>query len=1147
MALNWIFGGSGFGKSHYVYNEIMQRSENEPDKTYIVIVPEQFTMQTQKDMVMLSKAKGIMNIDVLSFVRLAYRVLEGTNALKVPVLEDEGKGMIIRKILKEHDGEWKTFGKNIGRLGFVEEIKSIVTEFIQYRIDEDEIKVMKNNVSKHSILDNKLSDLNLVYRYFKEYMEEHYIASEELLSILADYVADSGLLKDCVMCIDGFTGFTPVQYVLLKELMKVCGDIYITVTIDRNEKITDEFAVDDLFYMSKDFISKCNKIAKQTGTEISEPVWTGREDNTGYRFVEAPEIGLLEKEIFRNNKAVKQEKNEAVKIYEAINPYEEAGYVVWKIRNLVKNNGLRYRDIAIISGDTALYQRIIGKELEKCQIPYFADNTRNVLDNVFVNMLVSLLNVVNRDFEYRSVMSLLKNGFVRDFIDICDDYTDDIDNYLYASGMRGFSSWKKEWKDNKKSRTCNRLVNEGREKVLEVFGDVVTKLKKSVTVEDYTKSLYEFIVAFEMRDILDKIAEEYENSGDKVLGKEYSQIYRIVINLFDQMVLLMGDEKVSIKEYGDLLKTGFNEASVGVIPPGSDCIIIGDITRTRLKDIKVLFFVGVNDTIVPQIVKSGGFLSELEREILYDNDARLAPTFKERIFNERFYLYLALTKPSKELSISYCLHNDNGDEMEPSSIIGEINRLYKNGCLILRDYASWSTESSLENDGGRTRSINGLRKYVAGVLTKEEEEKWLKIYGAVSNDTDSRAYDSAFFVAEDSHISKDIAKKLYGKDIEGSVSRLEMYAACSFAHFMRYGLKLEERGAFELNIPDVGIMFHQVIEEFSLRLKHLHLRWRDVEEENIGVWTEEICDRVCREYGDGIVDSDARNGYMKDRIVRIAKSAISRLASHMKVGMFEAESYEVMFSNISDADSLNLNLENGSKMKLKGRIDRLDVCETDDKVFYKIIDYKSGDKKFDLTGLYYGLNMQLIVYLSAGGDIERKKHPDKLVIPAGAFYFHVDDPVVDNSNNNAGALAKKFRMQGPVNMDYQIPRYIDTSLGDIGEDVPMNGMVSSDVINVKVTKTCDFDLHSEVLDNEKFGYMINHAYEKMNSFGNAIVEGDVAAAPYKLNGEESCKYCPYHSICGFDVRLNGYNYRKLADKSDEQIWEEWRQKYGKED
>lgn len=1145
MSLHWIFGGSGAGKSYYLYHKVVAEASKKPDTNFLIIVPEQFTMQTQKDMVMLSENKCIMNIDVLSFMRLAYRVLEETPALEKPVLEDEGKGMVIRRILREHSSEWKTFGSNINKPGFVEEIKSIITEFLQYRVNEETIGDLQKNSAKRYALASKLQDLELVYRYYTEYMEKRYISVEEILTLLADYASSSPLLKDSVMCIDGFTGFTPVQYELLQELLKVCKDVYITVTIDKEADPFMPSETFELFYMSKCFIKKCMEAAEKSGVTADDIHWTGRKkDGIPWRFVDNPELALLENRLFRTDShnsdtglAVtlqSETKERSFHLYESYNPYEEVSYCIWKLRQIVRVKGLRYRDIAIVTGNVEMYGRLFENELGELGIPCFLDNSRSVLDNSFVDMILAIFDIVSGGFKYNHIMRFLRNGIVRDYLDFGSDESDILENYLLATGIRGESMWEKEWSSRSRDIYDMDVVNNCRQKLISLLTEFYTKIKSSKTVLDYSKALYEFLADNKMSVYLLEKAESYEQQNRPIEKKEYEQIYRIVINLLDQMAELMGDEQVSCKDYVAMLTTGFSEASVGVIPPGVDSVIIGDIERTRLKDIRVLFFVGVNDGVIPKAVKTGGFLSDMEREFLLENGAELAPTVRERIFTERFYLYLMVTKPSEELYVTYSSKNCSGETLEISPFIRQLTDILGD-VVVERNYNSLSTETKIGNDYGRSWWINGLRDFIedknndvhTDLSWQELHREWMKQPGG------DRTLENAFFTGEKSSISSQIANMLYGKEIRGSISRLERYAACAFAHFLQYGLGLKERKEYKVDVPDIGSLFHQIIEQFSARLNQNKMSWRDTNDEIIAKWTTEITDKVCQGYDEGVLYSSERSAYMKDRLERISSSSLRALATQMKAGRFEAKAYEISFEQIADIDAMNLELDNGNVMHLVGRIDRIDECNTDDTVYVKVIDYKSGNEKFSLQKLYYGLKMQLIVYLTAATQIEQKEHSDKLVVPAGAFYFHVDDPVVENEDQLFGS----YKLNGPINGKLPVPFLLDNALK--GPDDKLKSGAVSEVIAAAVTKSGAYDARrSRVVDDKAFDNMKKHVKLKMKEFGNGILSGDTSIEPYIMDSENPCTYCGYNAVCGFDIRMSDNNYRPMSKKSDEDIMKE---------
>ncbi len=1134
MALHWVFGSSGSGKTHYLYNHVISLSKEESSGQYLVIVPEQFTMQTQKDLVMLSEAKGIMNIDVLSFMRLAYRVLSDTTALDKPVLLDEGKGMVIRKLLLLHEKEWKSFGHNIKRAGFVEEMKSIITEFLQYGIDMKELDRLKKESLERRLLHTKLGDLTLLYKYYISYMEGRYISAEEILKLLADHVEGSELLRDAVIVFNGFTGFTPIQYVLLSKLLHVAKDVYISVTIDRDADPFMPAKPYELFYMSKTFIKKCMDIARIGNVEVSEPVWTGKDNGRiPWRFVNNKDMQRLSANLFRQNNIQKAEavSDGTIHIYEAVNPYEESEFIIWKINYLVRKCGMRYRDIAVIVGDMSLYGRLIKDEFESAHIPYFMDYNRSILNNSFIDMVLSLLMIAGQGMLYENVMRFLRNAIVRDYLHFDSGITDELDNYLLATGIQGNRLWNMQWESTDE-------LNELRVRLTELLAPFVEKMKEAQTVTDYTLALYAFIKEHNIEGAVNLIAEEYGNNHNPYGKKEYEQIYGILISLLEQMTELMGDEELSVKEYMELLKVGITESDVGVIPIGMDAVIVGDILRTRLKHIKVLFFAGVNEGIVPGNVGVGGFISDVEREYLGKCGAMLAPTARERVFAERFYLYLNATKPSDMLYISYSARSCGGDELAPSSFIRQINDIMGD-IPVEHNYGGEGIYGRLGTDKGRSYWIDSLRQSAAGDEEAGRDECFLALHkNYMKQYCDREIFESAFYIGDSSMISKETAELLYSKEIISSISRLEKFGACAFAHFLRYGLMLQERKEYKIDIPDIGNIFHNIIEGFSQRLDTEKISWRMLTDDIISKWTEEIATRVCAEYGNGVMNSTGRYSYMKERILRISESAIAALCRHMKAGAFEQMAYEVSFDRIIGAPSLNYELENGNMMHLTGKIDRIDICTEDDKVYVKIIDYKSGAHTFDVERLYYGLNLQLSVYLLAATDVLKAVYPDKTIVPAGILYFHINDPVFEENNKEKKGA---FIMRGAVNEKLPAPYLIDSNLGD--DTSLLHGGAVSEVIKAIVSKDGHFDKRSDVIPEAYFNYLTSAARDKMLSFGEKIMSGDTSIHPYMLGTEKACTYCKYRAVCGFDAKLKGNTYKKYKKTEENDIWKEWGEQY----
>lgn len=1149
MSLHWIFGSSGSGKDYYLYNTIIRLSKENPSGKYIVIVPEQFTMQTQKDMVMLSDNKGIMNIDILSFMRLAYRVLAETPELEKPVLADEGKAMVIRKLLREHSAEWKTFGQNILKPGFVEEVKSVITEFIQYDLSVKDIEDIKENIGKKRLLSAKLEDLTLLYGYYTEYMKSRYISAEEMLKLLAYYAPDSELLRDSVIAITGFTGFTPVQYVLLKKLFGVCRDVYIAVTIGKD---TDPFMPckkHDLFYMSTEYIRKCMDLAAECGVYVEEPVRTGKDGgNIPWRFADNPEMRYLERYLFRDD--LRRERlpvrNGAVNIYEAANPYEETGYVLWQINRLVKRHNLRYRDIAVVTGDTSLYGRLFEAEFGTAGIPYFIDYNRSILHNSFIDMILSLLAVCEKGFKYDTVIRFLRNGIVKDYLGFDSDSTDMLENFVRTTGVRGKKTWERQWTYEGRSGYDMDAVNDCRERIMSLLSPFYDGMREAQTVLEHSKVLYSFITENNINVAISGIAQKYGEAGRRTEQKEYDQIYRIFIGLIDQMTRLMGDEKLNTRDFTELLKTGINEAAVGIIPMGTDAVIVGDIERTRLKDIKVLFFAGVNDGIIPKALSAGGFISDIERQHLAQLGAQLAPTTKERAYAERFYLYLNATKPSERLYISYSRKSCAGAELRPSSFVKQIDDII-GGVEIKKDYSKWGVAGRLANDDGMDWWLKGLRE--CAKLENDCPDKhdgWIGLHKRyMKNDKNRQLFERAFFTGETGSMSKQTGAMLYNHEIIASISRLEKFGACAFAHFLEYGLKLRKRNEYQIKEPDMGIVFHSILERFAAQLSNKNMSWKDAKKELIDTWCEEICDTVCEQYNNGIFADSAKNEYMIERIKRISKRTIYAVAYQMQQGQFEQTAYEISFRELSHLSALNYDLGNGDIMRLTGKIDRIDTYETDDSIYVRIIDYKSGKSKLEIENIYHGLDMQLPVYLMAAEEALSSTADGKTVVPAGMFYVHIDDPVIDadktDVSNIEESMHRQFIMNGLVCDREDVIGINDGKLA--GKEAAAAG-AKSDVVNVGLNKGGAVAKRSDAVPMRYFDYIKKAVTDKMLDYGRRIIDGEIGIEPYKIKNSIPCTYCEYSSVCGFDVRFEGNSYRKLTDISKEDVWKEWEEKYG---
>ena len=1127
MSLRFCFGPSGSGKSHRIYEEIMQRAAEEPGRNFLIIVPDQFTMQTQKDLVMRSDRDGILNIDVLSFGRLSHRILEEVGTKEMPVLDDTGKSLVLQKVAADLKEQLPAMGSLLHKQGYIHEVKSAISEFMQYGISTQDMDKLITSAQKRGALAMKLKDLKTLYRGFQDYIRDHFITTEETLDVLRRSLSKSKILKGSVVVFDGFTGFTPIQNRLIQELMRVCAETIITVTIGVGE---DPYKMDGeqkLFHLSKKTVADLEKLAAEAEVARGEALFV---KGGPTRIAKAPALHYLEQNLFRYQYEPYAGEQQEIHMFEALSPREEVHQTALYIRHLIREQGMSYRDIAVVIGDLEGYASYVETEFGQLEIPCFLDRTRGIVLNPMIEYIKSALQLYIKDFSYDTVFHFLRSGMA----DISREEIDELENYVIRTGARGYRTYSRlftrrteelqgnaEGSEQAEEKTMERL-----NRIRQQFMDAVEILHMGSQEKagDYVSHLYDFLEQNQVQQKLLNYQQQFEKEGDLSRAREYAQIYRLVMDLLDQVYELLGEEEISRQEFADILEAGFGEITVGTIPQNVDRIVVGDMERTRLKQVKVLFFLGVNDGNIPKNASKGGIISDMDREFLIESGTEMAPSPRQQMYIQRLYLYLNMTKPSEQLYLSYAKVNSEGKGIRPSYLIDTVRKLFP---AMSVEYPQ--NRSRLEQIEGRQEGARylaeELREYVEGTLPEEERQDFYLMYRAYEADAAGRDLltRAAFRRYRESGLSRIVARALYGQQLENSVSRLETYAACACRHFLQCGLSLQEREEFGFEASDMGTVYHAVLENFAGKLAESNLTWWDFTEDFAAKAVKESVEAYEATYGETVLYSSARNEYAITRMSRILTRTELTLQKHLKQGSFQPDDYELSFRFAEDLDSIHVDLSEDEKMHLQGRIDRIDVSEDTEHVYVKVIDYKSGNRKFDLAALYYGLQLQLVVYMTAAMEMESRKHPDKEIVPAALLYYHIDDPTIEtpveltDEQINEQILAK-LRMNGVVNSDPGVVERLDRYMQD-----------KSVVIPVEKKKDGSFSARSGVLSREEMQLISSYVDAKIRSIGREILDGKIAANPYEKGNEEACTYCAYKKVCGFDGSIPGYEKRQLED------------------
>ena len=1113
MSVQFILGKSGSGKTTYTYEKILKDATLHPQQNFFVIVPEQFTLETQKELVKKSPGHGIMNVDVLSFHRLAYRIFEETPGLIKTILEDTGKSMILRKVLSQHENELLYFKRGLKGEGFIDELKSLFSELYQYKVDEDTLEELIESSHDHPLMQQKLKDIALILEAFTSSMENNYMTAEELLPLLATVVGHTERLKNSVFVFDEFTGFTPCQYDVLRELCKVTEKIYITATIDAREDLFPHNNPYQLFYLSKDTFKHMADLCQDEGITFEQPLFVGKgEGKLPHRFEGRKDLEALEHNIFRYPSSQYKEQPEAVKISCHRSPKAEVEFVAREIERLVREEGYRYRDLAVITGAMEDNENILSRALTQMNIPFFMDTKKSMVENTFSQLILSLLHMFVYGMDYENTFSFLRSGLSP----LTDEETDLIENSVLASGIRGYSRWNSEWKN--KDEEINR-IRECVMRVVEPFYQVNPEQKH--TVKEFTKALDSFIKQGEYEEKLAQRAEQFEQAGETIVAKEYGMVYDAMYALFEQAEDLMGDEEVSLDEYTQILETGMDSLELGFVPPGNDTVIIGDVIRTRLKRVKILFFINVNDKIVPKGAKSPGLLSTRERELVAEHKIQLAPDAREGMFSEQFYLYANMTKPSERLYVTYSRLDGTGSTQRPSYLIDRLTKLFPQ--LVVDDIEKrpWQPSDILGMDNGFSYLLGHMKDAKFSDEAKQlyaefKRDKQLK-------DRMNKILDAWKTKRSEGKLSSYVTKLIYGDVLFGSVTRLELYGACPFAHFAKYGLDLRERKVYEIALPDLGNVFHHALERISGDLMSNHREWSELKGDDFSQLANDAIDHVVNEYNDTLFYETKRSEFIIHRMKRILTRTVWAIHEQMKRGDYKQSGYELEFGKLDHLDEVHLDLGEGKVMNLSGRIDRVDTLETDDDIYVRVVDYKTGSTSFDIGLVYYGLQMQLTVYLDTAMALERKQHEDKQIKPGGVLYYHIKDPVVRVMDQDAGPkdLLEQLKLDGYVNDDKKALEGMDKTLFET-----KGQSVSSLVTNVSLNKSGEMSSKSQVMPNEDWSYLLHTTRERMKEFGKNISQGDVRIAPYKLGERVACSYCPYGTVCGFNPS-QGDEFREL--------------------
>ncbi|MCI9063996.1 MAG: helicase-exonuclease AddAB subunit AddB [Clostridia bacterium] len=1107
MGLRIVYGKAGCGKSSFIYDEINKRIKNKENKKIYIITPEQFSFTAEQKL--MEGKKSIINAEVITFNRLAYRVINEIGGVTSTNLSKSGKAMLIYSILQQLKNDLVFLNKSNENIDLS---MRVITELKKHGIKPQDLKNEQENVQDR-YLKSKLNDITLIYENFEGKIANKYIDETDLLTILAQNVDKVNLLKNAIIYIDEFAGFTEQEYSAIKKIIEISDEVTITSCIDNLDFNTDPNT--DIFYQNKITVKKIIDLNE------SKEIKYIKLDNL-HRF-KNEELIYIENFLYNKKSKTYEKKPENINLFLAKNEYSEIENVAKQITKLVKEQNIRYKDISIITKNIEKYSNLTKAIFKKYEIPIFIDEKRDLSQNIIIQYVISILEIFIKNYSYESVFNYLKTGFV----EFEENDIFKLEKYCLKYGIKN-NKFKNDfiYGINENNKPDIDYFNEIRRNIINPLIELKNKINEEKNIKNIITQLYIFITNQNIEEKLNKKINKLKENNLLDLAKEYEESFKILINIFDEMILVFGEEeKITLEKFNEILKIGLRNSGLGKIPSMQDQVIMGDTDRSRSRKVKVVFIIGLNDGVFPSISRDEGFIDDKDRQTLKEDGIELAKGTLENLYDDNFNIYKAFTTSEEKLFLSYASSDGEGKTLRASSLIFKIKKIFPK---LIED-------SDIVSKDGNLEIVNEKKLYEDLILDINKIEKgenpeklFFTIYEYYNKNErykdllkENINYINYNFNENINNIN---IEKLYGNNLNTSISKLEKYNSCPYSYFLQYILKLKEKEELKIQNIDTGTFMHDVINEFFEETSGKKIELINITDEDIEQIIEQIIDNKLLKNNNYVFTATAKYKLLIARLKRIILKALKYIIQTIVQSEFNIQGTEVEFDEKGKYKPIILNLDNGKKVEITGKIDRIDVAKDQDNNYVRIIDYKSSVKSLDFSDIYSGLQLQLITYLDAVCNEED-------FVPAGILYFSLLEQII-NSNKKLteeeieDKIRNNFKMKGLILADVKVAQMHDKNL-----DKGMSKMVPA-----YIDKSGDLsNRRSSIATMEEFTKLQAHINRTIKDIANEIFKGNIELKPYYKNKKTPCEYCSYKSMCSFNSGICKNNYRYIEKLTKDEV------------
>jgi ATP-dependent helicase/nuclease subunit B len=1147
MSVQFILGRSGTGKTRRCIEAIVDAlSDASDDRQLILLVPEQATYQAERAILSGGKVPGYHRLHVLSFDRLVYLLLGRRTAR--PAVSQIGRNMIIQRILLENQDKLRVLGGAPSGPGIARRMAQTIAELQQHGRTPEDIEQSQERLKKNGADDltiEKFRDIALVYEKYLKFIEGKLFDPDMQLMHACRQAAKSDFIKGAKLWVDGFAGFTGAELEMLTELVRTADETQIALCLDPSSvDLTnpDKENIDpaDLFYPTVATYAEIVAQIKKAKLRIEKPLILEKP----LRFDSCPPLAHIERNIFQTASA-RIAACENIRIVSAPNTRAEAHFVVTEILKLVAGHRYRYRDIAVVASDIEQYEHYIRGYFQDYDIPVFIDKRKRLNQHPLVELICSALKAATGDLSNSDIFACLKT----DLTPIGRNDVDLLENYCIAFGIRP-DDWtsKSPWRfaGERDKQFDEKRVNEIRRRVIEPLLELKSRLipqgdaENTVTAEEFTKAVFDFLDRHDVRERMQQWIEQAEQQKDYAAADEHRQLYDRLVDVFDEIVDVFVDWPMKSEDYLAVLISGFAEIALAFIPPNLDQVLVGSIERSRHPDLKAVFLVGATQKQFPVPIFSAGILTEDDRTAAESANLTLAPSTRQELASRQYLAYIAFTRPSQYLCVTYPAVDEAGSAIVCSQFVDNLQSLFEGlaeqsvvteqfgadeirGKYDLEDFLCCrlgKDSPPLLSCGSKTRG-------------QQQDAESLQLLQDVCHDEKLSAMGARALTAIEYENKAQLAKKtvneIFTGQIRSSASRLSTYAACPYRYFARYVLELRKREEFKLEPLDVGNFYHGVLDRLTKRINREKKDFATIKDEQLLRMVREEIAGYCQQ--DSFISNFSAHGEHNRFIIGCAseylEDCVLALVQMIRAGIFRPVLSEVAFGTVEDSKTsigeLEIALGDGRQLFLNGKIDRLDVAEIKGKKIAIVFDYKRKGQSFNWSHFHHGLDIQLPVYMlavrNAGGA---KKFADDI---AGAFYIPVEvgtEPIALSKLNEG---AKEFYHKAMGIFDGGFFKEMDSSAA--------SGW--SKFYNFAVTSNhgqYGYYSSSGAIKPDDFQNILKFGENKIAEIARQIVSGRIDVRPYRLSGKSPCAYCEYKPLCRFDWQINDYNHLANLGKAD---------------